>query len=202
MKEKFINHTICCIEKQKDISELERKRLKYGLEGFYNLATKTIVIIGITSICGLLKELFLLIFIYSTFRLYGFGIHAKKSWQCWITTVPVYVGGCFFIRYATISQPSIIYGIWIFGFLSFLFFAPADTASRPLIHREKRIRAKVLSLLICLGYFLLNHFYPSTILLNTTLYALIFESIVINPLTYKLFHMSFNNYKTYRETTV
>lgn len=202
MKERFINQTIYYIERKKTISELERKRLKYGLEGFYNLATKTVVIIGITSIFGLIKELFLLIFIYSTFRLYGFGIHAKKSWQCWITTVPVYVGGCFFIRYATISQPIIIYGIWILGFCSLLFFAPADTASRPLIHKEKRIRAKVLSLLICLGYFLLNHFYPSTLLLNTTLYALLFESVVINPLTYKLFNMSFNNYKTYGENTV
>lgn len=200
MKEKFIIYSLACIEKKKIISDLERKKLKYGLEGFYNLITKTIVLFGLALIFNLLKELILLILIYSSFRLYGFGIHAKTSLQCWFTTIPIYIGGCFIIKYVTISRPFVI-GIYIIGMISFLLFAPADTPARPLIHKQKRIRAKIFSLLILIGYIFLNHFYYNPILLNTTLYALLIECVSINPLTYKMFDTSFNNYRNYKKQT-
>ena len=92
MKKKFINYSI-------NLIDLDKKKLKYGLEGFYNLITKVVVLIILALILNLTKELFLLIIIYSLFRLYGFGIHAKKTWQCWLTTIPIYIGGCFFIKY-------------------------------------------------------------------------------------------------------
>ena len=46
---------------------------------------------------------------------------------------------------------SFIVVIHVFSSLSFLLFAPADTPARPLIHKEKRIRAKILSILILIG---------------------------------------------------
>ena len=39
----------------------------------------------------------------------------------------------------------------------------------------------------------------SSIFLNTSLYALLVESIVINPITYKLFNVPYNNYKVYNK---
>ena len=201
MKKKFINYSLNYIESKKSLSNLEKKKLKYGLEGFYNLFTKLIVMIILSLIFNLTRELLLLILIYSFLRLYGFGIHAKKTWQCWITTIPIYIGGCFIIKYLTLS-PLLINIIWLFGFISFLLFAPADTKSRPLIHKEKRIRAKILSIIIIIILYLINYFYPNQVLLNTSLYALIIQSIVINPLTYKLFNEPYNNYKAYQKNMV
>lgn len=201
MKKKFINYSLNYIESKKTLTNLEKKKLKYGLEGFYNLITKVIVLISLALIFNLIKELLLLIIIYSFLRLYGFGLHAQKTWQCWITTIPIYLGGCFLIKYISIPfNISII--IWIIGFLSFLFFAPADTKSRPLIHKEKRIRAKVLSLTIVIILILINYFYPNKELLNASIYALIMQSIAMNPLTYKLFKAPYNNYKMFTKTTV
>ena len=201
MKKKFINYSLNYIESKKTLTNLEKKKLKYGLEGFYNLITKVIVLISLALIFNLIKELLLLIIIYSFLRLYGFGLHAQKTWQCWITTIPIYIGGCFLIKYISIPfNISII--IWIIGFLSFLFFAPADTKSRPLIHKEKRIRAKVLSLTIVIILILINYFYPNKELLNASIYALIMQSIAMNPLTYKLFKAPYNNYKMFTKTTV
>ncbi len=201
MKKKFIENTLNKIKLNKDITDLEEKRLRYGLEGFYNLFTKIVVLFLLALIFNLLLELVLLIFIYSLFRLYGFGIHAKKSWQCWLSTVPIYIGGCFIIKYATFSQSFAIV-VWILGFMSFLLFAPADTASRPLIHKNKRIRAKVLSLVIWLGFLIINLVYDNQLFSNATLYALLMETIAINPLTYKLFNASYNNYKSYQKNMV
>ena len=201
MKKKFINNSLAYISSKSSLTELDIKKLKYGLEGFYNLITKFIVLITLAIIFNLIPELILLILIYSLFRLYGFGLHAKKSWQCWLTTIPIYIGGCFFIKYATLPT-YITYIIWLFGLISFLLFAPADTKSRPLIHKEKRIRAKILSIFIIIILFIINNFYQNNIFLNTTLYALILESIVINPITYKLFNMPYNNYKVYKKNMV
>ena len=145
----------------------------------------------------IILEYLLLILVYSTLRLYGFGIHMKTSLQCWFTTLPIYIGGCLLIKYATFS-PTISILIFVVGYLSFLFFAPADTPARPLIHKEKRIRAKILSLIILTCYLVLFLYVDSSIVSNTILYGIIMESVCINPLTYKLFRTPFNNYKNFK----
>ena len=199
MKKKFINNSLKYIESKQSLTELDKKKIKYGLEGLYNLTTKFIVLIILAIIFDLMIELILLTSIYGLLRLYGFGLHAKKSWQCWITTIPIYIGGCFFIKYAILS-PYITYIIWLFGLISFLLFAPADTKSRPLIHKEKRI--KILSISIVIILFIINVFLKINIFLNATIYALTLESIIINPITYKIFNVPYNNYKTFQKNMV
>ena len=139
LKQKFIKNAMHLIIKKRNLTILEEKKLRYGLEAFYNLITKTIVLILLAIIFDFVFELVLLTIIYSTRRLYGFGIHAKTSLQCWFTTLPIYICGCLFIKYSVLPDV-LIYIIWAIGFISFLLFAPADTPARPLIHKEKRIR--------------------------------------------------------------
>lgn len=201
VKKSFIEKSVNLIKSRKELNTLEEKKIRYGLEAFYNFITKLIVLIILAVIFNLVFELILLSLIYSTLRLYGFGLHAKTSLQCWITTLPIYLGGCLLIKYLVI--PNSIAGIiWIFGFLSFLFFAPADTPARPLIHKEKRIRAKVLSIIILIMYLVLYLYQSNTVIHNAILYALLMESISINPLIYKLTGTTFNNYKNFQKTTV
>lgn len=45
VKKKFIDGALTKIKQQKKVTSLEEKKLRYGLEAFYNLATKTIVLI-------------------------------------------------------------------------------------------------------------------------------------------------------------
>ena len=201
VKKSFIEKSVNLIKSRKELNTIEEKKIRYGLEAFYNLITKTVVLIILAVIFHLVLELFLLSLIYSTLRLYGFGLHAKTSLQCWITTLPVYLGGCLIIKYLIIPS-EIASIIWVFGFLSFLLFAPADTPARPLIHKEKRIRAKILSIGILLGYLFIYLYNFSPILNNAILYALLMESIVINPLLYKITGTTFNNYKYFQKTSV
>ena len=168
MKKKFINSSLKYIESQKNLTDLDRKKLKYGLEGFYNLMTKFIVLIILATIFNLIPELILLTIIYGFLRLYGFGLHI----------------------------------IWIFGFISFILFAPSDTKARPLIHKEKRIRAKIFSIIIVIVLYIINLYLNNSIFLNTSLYALFIQSLVMNPLVYKIFNAPYNNYKTFDQTTV
>ena len=201
VKKNFIEKSISLIKSRKELNTIEEKKMRYGLEAFYNLITKTVVLIILAVIFNLVLELILLSLIYSTLRLYGFGLHAKTSLQCWITTLPIYLGGCLLIKYLVIPS-SIACIIWIFGFLSFLFFAPADTPARPLIHKEKRIRAKILSIFLLVIYLILYLYNFNSMFNNAILYALLMESVVINPLIYKLTGTTFNNYKYFQKTTV
>ena len=201
VKKIFIEKSISLIKYRKELNTIEEKKMRYGLEAFYNLITKIIVLFIFAIIFDLILEFFLLSLIYSTMRLYGFGLHAKTSLQCWFTTLPVYIGGCLLIKYLAI--PNFIAGIiWIFGFFSFLLFAPADTPARPLIHKEKRIRAKILSIFLLVIYLILYLYNFNSMFNNAILYALLMESIVINPLIYKLTGTTFNNYKYFQKTTV
>lgn len=199
MKKKFIESTIIKIKKKQEVSELQEKRYRYGLEGFYNLFTKLVALTIISILLNTFVEFILLTITYSLYRLYGFGIHAKTSLQCWFTTLPIYITGCLFIKYGSISNIVSI-SLWIIGFISFLLFAPADTPARPLIHKDKRIRAKILSLIILTVLAILYYCCSFIIIKNTLIYSLLMEVISINPLTYKIFHTPFNNYKTYQIT--
>ena len=201
VKKKFIEKSIQLIKQNREVELLEEKKLRYGLEAFYNLATKTIVLILLAILFDFGLELLLLTIIYSTLRLYGFGIHAKTSLQCWLTTIPVYIGGCLIIKYCEFPT-TVSYIIWIFGFLSFLFFAPADTPARPLIRKNKRIRAKILSLVILTAYLVVFIYTKNPLFHNTILYAIIMESIVINPIIYKISNTPFNNYKSFQKNMV
>lgn len=201
VKKKFIDGALTKIKQQKKVTSLEEKKLRYGLEAFYNLATKTIVLIILAIVFDLVIELLLLALVYSTLRLYGFGIHAKTSLQCWFTTIPIYMLGGLFIKYATITS-NLIYIFWIISFLSFLLFAPADTPARPLIRKNKRIRAKILSVLILCIYFIIYTLNISSMFNNVIIYAICMELIVINPLTYKLTKTPFHNYEIYEKNMV
>lgn len=198
MKKKFIESSLTFIKKGREVSELEEKKLRYGLEGFYNLTTKTIVIILLAIYLNILSEVILLTIAYSTLRLFGFGIHMKTSLQCWIVTLPLFIGGSLFIKYY--SFPNLIaYLIMIIGIIVFLLFAPADTPARPLIRRKKRIRAKILANLILLIFIILYFITTNIIYKNIIIYAIILESISINPITYRLLSTPFNNYKRFEE---
>ena len=201
MKKKFIESSIALIKQNKNVDELEEKKLRYGLEGFYNVSVKTIVMFILAIFLNIVPQYISLILVYSSLRLYGFGIHMKTSTQCWLTTVPIYIGGCLLIKYVTFSNFISIF-IWLFGFLSFLLFAPADTPARPLIHLDKRRRAKILALLILSSYFIFFYCIQSTLVKNIILYGVIMESICINPIIYKLFHTPFNNYKSFVKNTI
>jgi len=203
MKEKFINSSLNFINKYQECDDLKTKKLKYGLEGIYSLATKLIVVIIIALITKTIKETLLFLLFYTGIRTFSFGIHAKSNIACWIITILIY--NVIPILTKNLSIISIIgYITLVISFISVILWAPADTPKRPLIRKSKRIKCKIYSLIIVLIYSLILIFNKITIINNALIYALIVQNIMINPLTYKITNTQFNNYKYYKkkETTV
>lgn len=198
MKKKFIESVFSFVSKYQKCDELQEKVIRYGLEALYNLISKLIVMLVISIILGIWREYLLLVIIYASARRYAYGLHAKSSITCWLTTLPIYLLGCYFIRYVNIPQ-SMVYILWIFGFISFAKWAPADTPARPLIHPEIRKKQKIKASIVCLLYLGCILYFQNQLLTNGLIYCLTVQAICINPLTYKITKTPFNNYKIYYE---
>lgn len=198
MKEKFINWGVNFITKYQECDDLRLKKIKYGLEGMYNLIVKLSVVITIAFITKTYKETLLLIVFYAGLRTFSFGLHAKTNIGCWITTISVY--NIFPLLIKNIIIPKYI-GYIVIGiaFISFLLWAPADTPKRPLIRKNLRKKDKLLCLIIISVYTLIYIISKWEIVNNSIIYALLIQSICINPITYKICNTRFNNYKYYHK---
>ena len=180
----------------KDLSQRDIDKIKYGLEGLYLTITKLIFIIIISIILGIWKETLLLILIFNGIRLTAFGVHAKRSIDCLISSTLFFI--LFPIMCIKLSIPLIVKVI-LFIPLTVLIgiFAPADTEKRPLINKKKRKIYKMLSIMISIIYMTIAIVIKDNTLSNCFIFAIVIQIIIMLPITYKIFGVSYNNYKTY-----
>lgn len=199
MKELVVNGIMNNITKYYDYDNTKINEIKYGIESLYLTITKTIIIFILSIILNITKELMLLFVFYSLIRLTGFGVHAKKSWHCWVSSLTIFVLIPILIKYVTLNEKLIIISYTIFTLL-LLMYAPADTEKRPLIKKNKRILYKVLTIIITISYLIYSIIYKeNTMIINTLYFSILLEVILILPCTYKLFGVKYNNYKNYKK---
>ena len=180
----------------KDLSQRDIDKIKYGLEGLYLTITKLIFIIIVSIILGIWKETLLLIIIFNGIRLTAFGVHAKRSIDCLISSTLFFI--LFPIICIKITIPLIVKVI-LFIPLTVLIgiLAPADTEKRPLINKKKRKIYKMLSIMISIIYMTIAIVIKDNTLSNCFIFAIVIQIIIMLPITYKIFGVSYNNYKTY-----
>ena len=170
--------------------------IRYGLEATYLSLTKTFVILTVCLILGIIKEALILLILFNFLRLTGFGIHATKSWMCWISSSITFIGIPFLCRMMVLPNfvLAIVCGVCL---LCFFLYAPADTKKRPLIHSKRRMIYKIITLLVGIVYTILVFIINDTFIQNSLVCAMLIQTILIHPLTYKIFKLPYNNYKTY-----
>ncbi len=192
MNNLIINKTINFIKNNFKCTDYELEKIKYGLEGIYLTITKIIIILVIAIIFNYLDIVLLTLLFFNTLRFFAFGLHAKKSWQCLVMSIiefnilPLLLAKC------DINN-SFLTIVFLVSFVSFLLFAPADTEKRPLKNKKKRIKRKVFSIFMCILLFLIAIHYKYFIVPIVS--SLIIESLMINPICYKLLGLKYKNYK-------
>ena len=197
MKKIFINSCMSIItDYNKNLSIKEIDTMRYGLEGLYLTITKLIIIFIISLILGIFKEVLLLILIFNGIRLTSFGVHAKRSIDCLISSILFFL--IFPILCIKLTIPLLIKQILFIPLVLLIgIFAPADTEKRPLKNKNKRTIYKILSIIISIIYMTLSLVIKDNTLSNCFIFALIIQIIVMLPITYKIFGVSYNNYKKY-----
>ena len=197
MKKVFLNTCMKLItQNDPSINREKLEEIRYGLEGIYLTITKTIVIFTLTLLLGIFKEMLIMLIVFNILRTTGFGIHAKKSWQCWISSLTIFVILPYIAKQIII--PKIIKIIlYILSLVVMFLFAPADTVKRPLINKKKRLIWKTLSVFNCLILSAISFYIKDNTISNLLLFGILIEVVLINPITYKIFKLPYNNYKTY-----
>ena len=197
MKDLIINSAINNIEKNCNYSKEKLAEIRYGLASLYLAITKLIVIFSISYFLGTLKSLLTLMVLYSLLRLTGFGVHAKKSWHCWISSLMIFLTLPYLCENLILDyRAKVALGLMSVTLLGF--YAPADTEKRPLINKKRRLTYKVISVLLGLWYIVVSFLIKDNTLSNCLILAIILESILVLPITYKLFGVKYKNYVNYK----
>ena len=198
MKNLFLKFSINSIKsKYPDIEDSKLAEIKYGLEGFYLSVSKLIVLIMISILLKIEKEMFIMLLIFNILRITGFGLHASKSWIC--LTISLFI----FILFPFLSKLMRIplYIKFVLSMLAIVLaylYSPADTRKRPLINSEKRHLYKIITTLntclLCSATIVVS----DNTLSNLIIFGVYCEILIILPITYKLFNFSYNNFKNYK----
>lgn len=202
VKRLFINWVLSLIkEYYPEYDEKTIDRIRYGVEAVYLTFTKLIVIFGIAFFIGIFKESIILLLLFNLLRTTGFGLHASKSWMCWVASSFIFLCCPLLCMYITIPR-SIVILLEIVLLVNLYLYAPADTIKRPLKNKKKRLIYKVLTCITGGVYLLLSVSLDNSFLVNSLLFAMIIETVLIHPLTYMVFNMPYKNRVRYVINTV
>ena len=197
MKKYIMNHAMHVVkENYPDYDQDKLDEIRYGLEGIYLSVTKTIVILFITLLLGIFKEAIIVLLFFNLLRMFAFGLHAKESWQCWISSSILFIGIPYLCIYCNLNN-IIHYLIIGLSILIYILYAPSDTVKRPLIKKNRRLKFKILTLLVSIIYIIVFLKTNDIFIHNVVTSTMLLEAVLIHPLTYRVFNLPYKNYERY-----
>ncbi len=197
MKDKLINNSLNTIRlKYPEYTNTKLEEIKYGIESLYLTITKMIILIILSIIFNIKKEFIIFLLLYNGIRIFAFGLHAKKSSWCLISSIIFFIVLPIILKFIIINKfvISILGSILLINYYK---YSPADTRKRPIVNVKIRLKYKYLSCIIVIIYLfialIINNIYISNLLFS----AVLLEGLLINPYIYKLFGFTYDNYKNY-----
>ncbi len=201
MKEYVVKNSLCLIKKYNPtIDQISLAEIEYGLVGIYLTITKIIVILLLACILKIIPEVIIFMIVFNIIRTCSFGLHATKSWICLISSILIFILVPIVCQYISLTSNM----KFLIGIITIFFIyknSPADTRKRPIVDKKRRRIYKLLSTIITITFIMLSLCINSNFLSNCFIFAPIVQCFLISPMVYKLFHLPYNNYKTYLAST-
>lgn len=192
MKNKIITSFMNFICKYNNVDDYKYDLIKYGFEGLYLTLTKLVLIIFVNIILGQIKEFFLLSLFFNIIRFFAFGVHAKRSRDCLISSLILFVLFPYLIKVLSISN-IILIPIFLVLSLIIIIYSPSDTVKRPITKKDKRITYKILTTLVLITYLVFLSRFNNNSICNSIFFAGVIQSFIVLPITYKLFGVPYKN---------
>ncbi len=180
------------IENLNKYDDIKLSEIKYGLEAIYLNISRFLVYFTVNAILGIFWESLLFFLFYLPLRSFSFGFHAKNSISCWILSGIAFIGLPYLSTLITFNFILKLL-IVMYSLIIYTIFSPSDTPKRPIINSQYRLKLKLFTLFFVLSYCIIILLIDSS-LINIISLVLIHQSILITPLIYKLFNVSYNNY--------
>ena len=196
MKEQFLDYSLQFITANQNTfnNSEDKEKLLYGLEGLYLSITKLAIIFTLSLLLNFFKQFFIVLIFFNILRFFGFGFHASTSKTCLIFSTILILGLPYIIWNI---NPSIYlkFILCLFSNFMFIIYAPADTKKRPLTNKRKRSIRKLYACSFAILYSHLILTISNIQISNLIFSALLIETVLILPITYKVFKEPYRNYK-------
>lgn len=197
MKKRFLAYSTGLIKQYyPETDEIKMEEYAYNLEAFYLTISKMLIIIPLSIIIGVFKEMMILLLFFNFIREPAHGLHASKSWICLLSSSIIFIGAPILAK--SIQIPFIFELVLeIIGLILLAIYAPADTKKAPIIKKERRRKLKINTIINCLILIMLNIFINDSTISNIIILSIWIGVFLILPLTYRIFNQPYNNYIEY-----
>ena len=191
MIEKLCNNLTKRIQnKMPDIDEERAEIINYGLQLIFGEFPKTIILILIAYIFGVLKLSLLSLIFIMPYRVFSGGVHLKTHIGCVIATSIFYIGNAVLSKNIIITpiylKNIIIILIWIFSMYMIKLYAPADTIAVPILRKKDRRIKKILSYVTMSMTLIITLFIKDSTISNLLIFGTLFQTISITRLIYRI----------------
>lgn len=199
MIEKVSNKILEYVTSDKNSLE-EREILLFGITRIVEDIPKTIGIVIIGLILGIIKEMLIVTLVVILYKTLTGGVHAKTNWGCFVYSVVFYLAIIYtskILLLAGVAKYSIYAIIYIFSLYTIFVYVPADVPEIPKVNRELRKTLKTKSIIMLnIIYIITMIFIKNVMVQNLIIYSLFYIGIMTTRTIYKLFKTNYG-FETY-----
>lgn len=190
MVDKFCDYLTNKIRMEnKEIDDERAEIINYGIHLIVGEIPKFFIIMGVAYLLGVLDLTILAYFLVLPYRGASGGFHLKTHIGCIIGSIVFFCGigllGKYLILETTVKY-IVTFCIWVFGMIMVKLYAPADTENVPIISKSERKKKRVLSYIALTISIIVSLFIKDVVISNMIVYGMLFQSIAITRLAYKL----------------
>ena len=181
-------------------TEEEKEILLFGIIRIVEDIPKTLGIIVIGLILGIIKEMVVVTLVVLLYKTFTGGVHAKTNWGCFAYSAIFYLIIIYtskFLVLTGIAKYSIYAIIYIFSLYTIFVYVPADVPEIPKVNLDLRKSLKIKSIVM------LNLIYISTLALikavviqNLIIYSVFYIGVMTTRTIYNLFNAEYG-FETY-----
>ena len=176
--------------KMPEIDDERAEIINYGLQLVLGEVPKTLLILLIAYVLGVLKLTILGLLFIMPYKTFSGGVHLKTHIGCIVSTSIFYIGNAFASKYIIIEPLFIKYilivAIWIFSMLMIKLYAPADTEDVPILRKRDRRLKKIMSYITMTLTLVVAMFLKNTVFSNLLIFGTLLQTISITRFVYKI----------------
>jgi len=163
-------------------------KLKYGTHVFYINAVKTLLLVIVALILGILPYVAVFALAYGALRIFSFGVHLNNSFLCTAIGFVFYLGSVYLSLYVDVPLWARI-ALLIVATVGFVTYAPAQTKKRPIPeHQHRVLKRKSVVVLVVVAVVVFALHQPFPVFSSLVLMAAVCQTVNLLPTTYKIFN--------------
>lgn len=178
----------------------QKEILLFGITRIVEDIPKTIGIILIGILLGIIKEIAIVTVVILLYKTLTGGVHAKTNWGCFIYSVVFYLAIIYTAKWlilTDINKYGIYVIIYIFSLYTIFVYVPADVPEIPKVNLQLRKTLKIKSIIMLNLIYVFTLFLIRDVLIqNLIIYSVFYIDIMTTRTIYNLFRAEYG-FETY-----